>query len=153
MLHPVQWRQKSPRLATVVSVGAMALPRARGLDSKLAVWSSRFVAVASSFASDRLNVSKYLDVVAVGQMLEMQKSLQLTLSEHMNAKVLRQLHAQGDINGLLDWALMLNNAYMTQRACGEWSAKEAARSIGEGFLSRLDFQATAEAMAPEMPAE
>lgn len=86
-------------------------------------------------------------------MLEIQKSLELSLSECMTAQALKQLHAQGDINGLLDWALMLNNAYMTQRACGDWSVREAAKSMGDGFLSRLDFQATARAMAPEMPAE
>jgi len=42
-----------------------------------------------------------------------------------NARALRQLHSSGDLNGLLDYALMLNHLYNGEKIKVRWAIKEA----------------------------
>jgi len=45
-----------------------------------------------------------------------------------NASALRELHKRGDINGLLEYALLLAEAEASQRSQIHWLAQEAMRS-------------------------
>lgn len=42
-----------------------------------------------------------------------------------NARVLRQMRDAGDINGLLDYALMLNHLYNGEKVKVRWAIQEA----------------------------
>ena len=44
-----------------------------------------------------------------------------------NARALRTLHKKGDINGLLEYALLLAESEASQRSQIKWLAKEAIR--------------------------
>jgi hypothetical protein len=47
-----------------------------------------------------------------------------------NASALRALHAKGDMNGLLEYALLLADAEASQRSQIHWLVREAATPRG-----------------------
>ena len=47
-----------------------------------------------------------------------------------NASALRELHKRGDINGLLEYALLLAELEASQRSQIHWLAREACGGIG-----------------------
>jgi hypothetical protein len=47
-----------------------------------------------------------------------------------NATALRELHRKGDLNGLLEYALLLAESEASQRSQIKWLAGEAIRSCG-----------------------
>ena len=63
------------------------------------------------------------------EMEPLERTLETELSEEGNARWLRSCYQLGDINGLLDAALMLNVLYHQERTKTKWLARQAAGAL------------------------
>ncbi len=62
-------------------------------------------------------------------MSPLERSLENELSEEGNARWLQTCHESGDINGLLEAALLLNLLYHQERIKAQWAIREAAENL------------------------
>lgn len=61
------------------------------------------------------------------------ESLELELRQEATTRCLQELHADQDLDGLLDAALLLNSLWHQQTTIARWFAHEAAENLGEAW--------------------
>ena len=62
-----------------------------------------------------------------------EQTLESKLSEHNTAAMLKARHEQGDWNGLLEAALLLNTLHHMERTKTAWAIKEAAINLTDQY--------------------
>jgi hypothetical protein len=58
---------------------------------------------------------------------------ELDFRQEATKRLLQELHENGDIDGLMNVALLLNSLWHQQTAIARWFAKEAAENLGEAW--------------------
>jgi hypothetical protein len=58
---------------------------------------------------------------------------ELDFRQEATKRLLQELHENGDIEGLMNVALLLNSLWHQQTAIARWFAKEAAENLGEAW--------------------
>ena len=58
---------------------------------------------------------------------------ELDFRQEATKRLLQELHENGDIDGLINVALLLNSLWHQQTAIARWFAKEAAENLGEAW--------------------
>lgn len=83
----------------------------------------------------------------------LERTLETELSEEGNARWLRSCHQLGDINGLLDAALMLNVLYHQERTKTSWLARQAAGALHTSGTARRSEHEGGESYQPDHPGD
>lgn len=83
----------------------------------------------------------------------LERTLETELSEEGNARWLRSCHQLGDINGLLDAALMLNVLYHQERTKTSWLARQAAGALHTSGIDHHNAHGTDGTCLPDRPGD
>lgn len=66
-------------------------------------------------------------------MSQMEQTLEAKLAQEARQREIESLHREGDLDGLMAAAAVLNAAFSQQQTINRWLAHEAAENLGEAW--------------------